>query len=293
MSLAIEKLIDAQIILPDSITLSEDAAGIREALLDASNFLTISNADEAKGIGESARNIRTHVKAVRDMGMSLRRPLKAAQDQIKAIEDDYCKTLEERQGRLEKLVTAYAQAEARRVAEEERKREEEVRRIQNERIAAELKAKQELERIEREAREAEAKAKANAQTLSSSELFRAGIAEDKRKQEAEDARAAAEGEIERVRLEGLAKLTVAVAAPPIEPTKIVGMASKQTVHWNVEDEAKLLATRRELFKIEVRPSAINSTCFPASKEFTKEKPDRTSVPGLALWWEWETNTRKW
>ncbi len=294
MSLAVEKLIDAQIILPDSITLPEETKAIRTLLLDSSNFLTIKDRNEANGVGESARSIRTHIKAVREIGMSLRRPLKSAQDQIKSIEDDYCKPLEERQSRLENLVTVYARAEAQRVAEEERKRQEEVRRIEQERIAAEMKARQERERIDREAREAEAKAKAEAQAeaRTASELFKAGLAEEKRRQEAEEARAKAEAEIEQARLDSLAKLTVAVVAP-IAEHKISGAATKRVCKWAVTDEKALLKARPELFKIELKRSAVNSTCFPNSFEATADNPDKSSVPGLALWYDQETVIRSY
>lgn len=294
MSLAVEKLINAQIILPDSVSMPEETKVIRTALLESSNFLTIEDRDQANGVGESARHIRTHIKAVREMGMSLRRPLKALQDQIKAIEDEYCKPLEDRQGRLENLVTAYAKAEAQRVAEAERKQQEEVRRIEAERLAAEQKARQEMERIAREAREAEEKAKreAQAQARTASELFRAGQAEEKRRQEAEAARAKAEAEIEQARLDSMAKLTVAVAAP-IEEHKISGAATKRVCKWLVTDEKALLKARPELFKVELKRSAVNSTCFPNRTDATADNPDNSSVPGLSLWFENETVIRSY
>lgn len=294
MSLAIEKLINTEIILPGSISLPDESKAIRSILLADSDFKAIATRDDANAVGSSARDIRTHVKAVREMGMSLRRPLAAAQTQIKTIEDEYCRPLEDRQGRLENLVTSYAKAEAQRVAEEERKRAEEVRRIEAERVAAETKARQERERIEREAREAEEKAKAEAQSqsLSASELFRAGIAEEKRRQQADEDRAKAEAEIEKARADSLAALSVAVAAP-IEAHKIAGAATKRVCKWDVTDEKALFKARPELFKVELKRSAVNATCFPNSYEATADKPDATSVPGLRLWWENETVIRSY
>lgn len=292
MNLAIEKLINTQIVLPASIALPEESKTIRAVLLADSDFKAISTREEADAVGVAARDIRTHIKAVRDMGMSLRRPLVEIQKQVKAIEDDYCKPLEERQGRLENLITSHARAEALRVAEEERKRAEEVRRIEAERIAAETKARQERERIEREAREAEAKAKAELQNQerTASELFKAGIAEEKRRQEAEEARAKAEAEIEQARVNALAKLSVAVAAPIVEH-KVAGAATRRVVKWAVTDEKALLKARPELFKIELKRSAVNAVCFPNSYEATADNPDATSVPGLKLWYAEETVIR--
>lgn len=292
MSLAIEKLINTQIVLPTTISLPDESKAIRSILLADSEFKAIATREEADAVGFSARDIRTHIKAVREMGMALRRPLKATQDQIKAIEDEYCKPLEQRQAQLENLLTSHAKAEAQRVAEEERKRQEEVQRIERERIAAETKARQEKERIEREAREAEERAKAEAQSTarSTSELFKAGLAEEKRRQEAEEARAQAEAQIEQARVDSLAKLQEAVAAPIVEH-KVAGAATRRVCKWAVTDEKALLKARPELFKIELKRSAVNAVCFPSGYEFTADQPDATSVPGLKLWWEQETVIR--
>lgn len=293
-SLTVEKLIDVQIVLPASMAMPNETKAIRSILLADSEFTAIATRDEAESVGVAARNIRTHIKAVRDMGMMLRRPLKATQDQIKAIEDEYCGPLEQRQGQLENLVTGYAKAEAQRVAEEERRRQEEVRRIEAERLAVEMRARKEKERIEREALEAEVKAKAELQSQerTASELFKAGIAEEKRRQEAEDARAAEEAKIEQARVDSLAKLSVAVAAP-IEAHKVAGAATRRVVKWEVTDEKTLLKARPELFKIELKRSAVNAVCFPNSYEATAEKPDMASVPGLKLWYENETVIRSY
>jgi hypothetical protein len=290
MTLAVERLISAQIVLPDSIALPDETKAIRSILLADSEFNAIATSDDANAVGESARNIRTHIKAVREMGMALRRPLKATQDQIKAIEDDYCKPLEERQGKLENLVTGYARAEAQRVAEEERKRQDEVRRIHAEQQAIEAKARQEKERIEREARlREEAAQQAAAQAATARERFQAGIAEEKRRQEAEAARIEAEAEIEKARADSLA--AVSAIATPIVEHKVTGAATKRVVRWEVTDEKALFKARPELFKIDLKKSAVNATCFPNSYEATFDAPDVVSIPGLKLWFEHETVIR--
>lgn len=293
-SLTVEKLIDVQIVLPASMAMPNETKAIRSILLADSEFTAIATRDEAESVGVAARNIRTHIKAVRDMGMMLRRPLKATQDQIKAIEDEYCGPLEQRQGQLENLVTGYAKAEAQRVAEEERKRQEEVRRIEAERLAVEMRARKEKERIEREAREAEERARAEAASKerTARELFRAGIEEENRRKQAEEAKAAADAEIEQARVDALEKLTVAVAVP-ITEHKIAGASTKRVVKWEIADEKALFLARPELFKVELKRSAVNSTCFPRSYEATVDNPDVTSVPGLKLWFENETVIRSY
>ncbi len=292
MSLAIEKLINTQIVLPHSaeILLPDETKTIRSVLLADSQFTAIANKDEANAVGESARNIRTHIKAVRDMGMNLRRPLKATQDRIKAIEDEYCEPLEQRQSLLENLVKNYAKAEAARVAEEELRRAQEVARIERERLEAEAKARAEQERIEREAREAQEKLAVQAKTMTASELFKAGREADRLREEAEAAKAKAEADAEAARAAAHEALSAAVAAP-IEAHKVSGVSTKRVCKWEVTDERLLFSKRPELFKVELKRSAVNSTCFPNSHEATADKPDVSSVPGLKLWWEHEAITR--
>jgi hypothetical protein len=292
MTLTVANLIDAQITLPASLSLTEESKATRSILLADSDFKAIATREDANAVGSSARDIRTHIKAVREMGMNLRRPLKAAQDQIKAIEDEYCGPLEQRQGQLENLVTAYAKAEAQRVADEERKRQEEVRRIAIEEAAAIATVKAQQDRIEREQREADEKLKAAAQsqTLTASELFKAGMEAEKRRVEAEEATAKAEADIEAARQASLEALSATVAAP-IEAHKIAGVATKRVCKWSVIDEKLLFSKRPELFKVELKKSAVNSTCFPRGDKFTTDNPDTESVPGLHLWWENEAVTR--
>jgi hypothetical protein len=289
-NLSVEKLIDVQIVLPNAIALPEETKAIRSILLADSQFTAIADRNQAECVGVSARNIRTHIKAVRDMGMTLRRPLKATQDQIKAIEDEYCRPLEDRQAKLENLVTSYARAEALRVAEEERKRQAEVRRIEAERIAAETKAREEQQRIEREAWAAQERARQQSEAMTASERFRAGIAEEERRKQAEEAKAKADADIEQARVDSMAKLSVAVAAPIVEH-KIAGAATKRVCKWEVTDEKALFKARPELFKVELKRSAVNAVCFPNSFEATADNPDATSVPGLKLWYENETVVR--
>lgn len=291
-TLALSRLIDAEFDLPAAIGLADESKAIRHALLTNCEVQAIATRDDANAVGESARSIRTHIKEVRQMAMDLRRPLKALQDRIKSIEDEYCVPLEERQAKLENLVTAYAKAEDARVQEELRKRREEVARIERERIEAERKALEEKQRIEREAREAEERTRQAAQAgqLNAKELFRVGMEEERRRQEAEEARLKAEAEIEKARAEAAAKLQAAVAAP-IEEHKVAGAATRRVLKWELIDQNALFKARPELFKVELKKSAVNATCFPKSFENTAENPDTASVPGLKLWYENETVIR--
>lgn len=286
----VEKLISEEIALPLTLVLPEETEAIRSILLSESNFTVIATRSDADAVGGSARDIRTHIKAVREMGMTLRRPLKATQDRIKAIEDEYCFPLESRQITLENLVAGFARAEADRVAAEERKRIAELRRIESERIAAEEKIRQEKERIDREAREADEKLKREASEMSSKELFMAGMEAEKRRAEAEEAKSKADAALEKSRQDSLEAVAKTVT-PIIAAHGVSGVSMRNVCRWEVTDEKALLKARPELFKIEIKRSAVNSTCFPNSLEATKEKPDSISVPGLTLWYEKEAVTR--
>lgn len=158
----INSLIEQTITLPNQLEVTPESQKIRNDLLLASRECKVANtAPEANSVGESARDIRSFVKEVRDMGLSLRRPLKAAQDQIKVIEDNYCAELEAEQARLEGIAGAYMAAERKRVDAEEAKRRAEVERVQAERAEQERLAREENARIEREQKAAEEKARAD------------------------------------------------------------------------------------------------------------------------------------
>ena len=113
-----------------------DAEQKRNDLLLASRECVAATTQaEANSVGKAARDLRTFAKQVRDMGLALRRPLKAAAEQIKRLEDDYLAPLEAEQARLEGVAGAWAAAERRRVAEEQTARQAEI-----DRLAAEARA---------------------------------------------------------------------------------------------------------------------------------------------------------
>jgi hypothetical protein len=128
--------------------------------------------------------------------------------------------------------------------------------------------------------------------LTASELFKAGMEAEKRRAEAEEAKAKAEADIEAARQASFEALSATVAAP-IEAHKVAGAATKRVCKWEVTDEKALFKARPELFKVELKRSAVNSTCFPNSYDATADKPDAASVPGLKLWYENETVIRSY
>jgi len=221
-------------------SVTPEAEQVRNELVLTSRLhASADTVTEANSVGEAARDIRTFIKATRDLGINLRRPLKAAAERIKAIEDDYLMPLEAEQGRLESLVSAWHAAEQRRVAEAERVRQAEIRRI----MAAEDEAR------------------------------RLATASDA----PEDIKAAQE-----LSAAATASVEAALYAPKPEAVKVGGMVTKREMRIEVIDMHKVYQHNATLVKLELNRAAVKATCFP-------EHP----VPGLKLWWEDSTSTRKW
>lgn len=293
----LEKLIIEQITVPERVQLPDESKQIQSALIAQSRERSrnaITSPEHAGAVGEAARDIRTFVKSVRDVGLGLRRPLKQLQDQIKRIEDDYCGPLEVEQTRLECLIGEWNDQERKRVEEEERRRQAELERIERERRDAEERARAEIVRQQREAAEAEAKARAaEAGIQNEAELAAAIEAEQKRREEANQRELDAIMDAEKVRMDAELARRTAIAQPLPEARKVTGAATRRVVKWIVTDESALLRARPELFKIEVKASAINAICKPNRLDSSKENPDKSSIPGLTLWYEMETSIRKW
>lgn len=132
----IEKLVREAVPALPMFGVAPEAEQTRNELLLASlGCKSVGTVAEANSVGEAARDIRTFVKGVRDMGIALRAPLRQAAERIKRVEDDYLTPLEAEQGRLEALAYAWHQAEQRRVAAEAAARQAEL-----DRLAAEAKA---------------------------------------------------------------------------------------------------------------------------------------------------------
>jgi len=211
----------------------------RNSLLITSFQLKVATtAVEANSVGEAARDIRSFIAATRALGMSLRRPLKAAQERIKYIEDDYLKPLEAEQERLERVQGEFTKAERERVALEATARAEAIAALERDRLAAEQLGDPAL------------------------------------------AKAASEEWLK------------AVTVPLPEVHKVVGQTTRRVMCYEVTNIAKLAAARPELVKIEPKASAIRSVCVPRFLETSDERDDQT-VPGLTLWWDDATSTRKW
>jgi hypothetical protein len=213
---------------------------------------TLQDQDVAVSI---ARDIRTYVSQVAKARVVLTQPLDRVKARCIEVEREHTGPLVEAQRKLERMVTDFQLAELRRVAEEDRKRREELAKLEQGRRALEAKA---------------AAAAATARTA---------------KQEKRAAEMEAEANLASLRAQE------ALRAPPPEVVKPKGMAVRRDVKWRCDDVRKLYAARPELCNLEPKAGAIRAVCFP-TQEATEIAPDTTTVPGLALWWETNASTRR-
>lgn len=293
--MTLQKIINETLpVLPDKFSVLAQSETIRtDMLAQAGEFKIITSPVQANSAGESARSIQTLIATVEEMGLAYRRPLAVAAKLIKSREDEYLTSLKVEKVRLELLIKNWTEAERRRVEEEERKRQLEIQRLENLRIEAERKANEARARMERENREAEERARiAEAKITDAKELEAAIAAESTRNAEAAERQRLADIEAEKVRAAAAAQ-QAAITAPLPEAHKVAGMPMKKIVRHIVTDERLLLKNRPDLFKCEIKKSALVAVCFPSSLEASEQKPDTSSIPGLTMYYELDVNTRKW
>ena len=146
------KLIKETIQLPDIFGSTSDVEDKRNELVLASRAVTaVTNATQQDAAVAAARDIRTWVKQVEAARVEITKPLLDAQRKIKTLADDHCAPLIEEQKRVERMVTSFQEAEARRVAAEEEARRVAFEKAEKARIEAEEKARKAAERATTEA----------------------------------------------------------------------------------------------------------------------------------------------
>ena len=233
------KLIRETITLPRQYSADADAEELRNQLVLASSKITAITSPEANATaGECVRNIRVHLKQVESVRVELTKPLLEGQRLLKALADDHCTPLKEEVARVEALATNYMEAEQRRVAAAEALRRKQFEEAEAKRIAAEEAARKAAEKM----------------------TTAAGLA----KAEKLEAKAvAAEEAVQTI-----------IAQPLPQVIKAKGQSMKQVLRYEVTDIRAVYAARPELCTVEIKPSAVLSTCVP---EFP--------VPGMKLWYE--------
>src|SRR6185369_7604801 len=91
--------------------------------------------DQAQAVSDG-RTIQTHIKAVQETRLALSRPLDEAKDKLIEVERVYLAPLIAERNRLAREVTAFQKQEEDRVAAKERARQDEINRLEQERLVA-------------------------------------------------------------------------------------------------------------------------------------------------------------
>jgi DNA primase len=225
-----KSLIKETIVLPVGYSVNAEAEEQRNELaLRGAEIKSITNANQNEDAGEIVRSIRSYLKSVEAMRQTLTKPLLEGQRLLKALADDHTSPLLAEVQRIERLAVAFSQAEQRRVAEEERKRQEAFQKAEAIRL------------------EAERKAQAAAQKLADEENKR-------------NANSAAKAEAKVVAAEQAVQIIIAAPLPEVARSK--GQQTKRVLKFEVTDIYALVKARPDLCSIEAKASAVNATCTP-------------------------------
>ncbi len=221
------KLIEQSISLPPVYSVQESANLVRHELVKRGQSISsVSSAQDNEGAGVVVRDMRKHLKEVESARKELTEPLLNAQRLLKSLADDHCQPIKDELCRLEGMATAFLAGEQRRIAAEERMRQEAFQKAQQERFEAQDKA-----------------AKLAAGVKTEAGLERAIKAEEKA-QEAAQA-------VQNI-----------IALPEQRLQKSKGQSLKQVLCYEVLDLKAVYAARPELCKLEISPAAVKSTCNP-------------------------------
>lgn len=260
-----------------------------------------------------SRDIQSYIKRIEEAGMAYRRPMVKYLALVKRTEDDHLAPLLAEKDRLDGLALGFAQAEKRRVAEEEERRAAEHRRLEAERQAEERRLAREREAREAEARRIQDAADRKAR-LAAEEAARLAAAARNKKQreeaelarlEAERKQAEADAKARKLQEERDARAADDAARvgamqqqaddllrqPLPEAARAEGQSVREVLRFEVVDIKAVYAARPELCKIEIKPSAVNAVVFPVKGANAANK-DETTVPGLRLWMEQDLSTRR-
>lgn len=289
------ELINQVITLPATVDIQERMIHRKETLLRQAEAIPaiLTSEEIANQAGMTARELQTAIRGVEKLAKSERDKLNTVCDAIIRAEREHCAPLKAVLTRLNTAIAEYGEAERRRMETEEKARAESIAEAERKRLEAIESARLELERAQKAI--ADAKAAANVldgkieteadlnarieagkalETTAMQTEYEAHLASERLQAEAEAAQRA-----------------VMVAPVPVEH-KVAGVALRKELCYRVVDEAQLYRSNPHLFsRPEIKASAIKSTCFPQSPKASAAKPDTTSYPGLAVWFEMRASTR--
>lgn len=246
-------LITEPITLPQVYNIPDDSITIRDNLVLLSRGVqavqTTEQQERAANWGSSIQTLLAEVESART---SLTAPLLAAQRRLMELSKVYTEPLLAEKQRLGTLISAYQLAERARVQEEERKRQEELQRLERDRQAAIA--------LAHEATLAAMKANDENQVVMDIQAAQATEQAEQAEQE----------------------IRMAIVQPMPEVVKATGAATRTKLAFRITDMKAFYAARPELCtEPEPKKSAINAVCKVTDK-----------IPGIEFYEEILTNFRR-
>jgi len=216
-------LINEPISLPVDWSINKRAVkDAAELALKAGGVVAIADKESNDAAGLVVRDLRVYCKAVEAMRVAETKPLLEAQRLVKFLVDSHLAPLLAEIKRIEKMGTAFLEAEEHRVLAEQKKQREEFEAAQRRQF--------ELDDAARKAAESGGRL--------------AQFEANKKLEAAKEVTAAI------------------IAAPEPEAIRARGQSIKQVLKYEVTDIYALVKARPDLCKIEEKASAINATCHP-------------------------------
>ena len=243
------KLTTETIQLPQTYSIPEEAEQFRDALLDLSKIVAaVDDADSQSQAVNMAREIQAHLMEVEEARKTLTAPLLEAQRKLMELSRAHCEPLQIEKLRISGLVSLFQVSEQKRIAELERIKQAEV------------------ERLEAERRQAKLDAEKAAQVAAVSDDIATEIQAHNAQQAFEDAD----------------KASYTAMLTPIAPkVKAAGSSTRTKLCFEVLDADTVYKARPDLCALEVKKSAVLSTCTIKSV-----------VPGLRFYEEVTTSIRR-
>lgn len=245
------------------------------ALADSRAIVTVGNDMEAVYAGDSLTAIKGLLKACETGRKAIKEPVLDLGRRIDATAAQYAAELTQESDRLSRLLSAHVENKRREAEEAERKRQAELRRIEEERLAAEREAKRKADdEAAQRAREAQAlidaaNSAAEAERIKEKALRDAELAkleQDRRAIEAEHAAKARAAQV--------------MNAPVKSAPKIEGVSVRKVWRFDVTDIRALYAARPDLVEMTPKTREINSAIATGIE-----------IPGLKTWQESEARVR--
>lgn len=258
------------------VEIQADAYARRAEVIEAAKFCpsAVTDADTQTEVTNAVRDIKRLLKEVEDGRKAVKAPVLDIGRKIDAAAAEFTATLEAEANRLTGLLTTYETQQRRIAAEAEAKRQEELKRQQEEAELArkralllETEAREKREAAERAAREAtnaEARAKAQEEARKAHEAQQQAVAEKAKQEEAT--------KLQQAEL---------LRAPAPVVTRAAGASVSAPWTFEVVDIKALHAAKPELVELSVKRSDVLAVIRGGARE----------IPGLRIYQDTKVTVR--